>query len=83
MKTSKESLCDLIERFVRGEDRSREIASRIEVALEDLFAETEPFAGLSHDLAFYSPTSGPYLRTAEDMLPMMAHVLAEIRRQQS
>lgn len=64
-----------MEAFIRGDDRSMELAAKIEVALSDLFGELQPFADLSLALASYRPGGGPYLYDDRAIAEMMRGVI--------
>jgi len=75
---STDSLVTLMERFVSGQDRSLAIAGEIEVGLEQVFADEEPFADLALALASYRPGGGEYLYDEQRIARLMMHVIAEI-----
>jgi hypothetical protein len=79
---TKESLLELMEAFVRGNDRSLDLAGKIEVGLEDLFNDQAPFSDLSLALASYRPGGGPYLYDEEQISSMMKRVVSEMRAAQ-
>lgn len=78
---SRAELCDLMDRFVRGDDRSLDIAGRIEVGLDEHFGELEPFGDLSLALASYRPGGGPHLYDEEAIVPMMRAVVDAMKCQ--
>jgi hypothetical protein len=69
----------MLERFVGAEDRSMEIAGRIEVMLEELYDDLEPYSSLALALASYRPNGGEYLYDAEQIARMMVPVLGHLR----
>lgn len=71
-------LCRSIRAFVDGDDRSLEVAGEIEVALDDLFGEREPFASVALALASYRPEGGEFLYGEAEMVPMLKRVLSAI-----
>jgi hypothetical protein len=75
MDMSNRELIDLLEKFRRGEGRSMAVAGKIEIALDELFGEEEPFSALSLALASYRPGGGPYLYNEEQLLPMVASII--------
>lgn len=77
---SKEQLEEMMDRFVSGNDRSLLLAGKIEVALEDLMGEEEPFASVALALASYRPGGGPYLYGEAELVPMVAQALGLLRR---
>jgi|tagenome__1003787_1003787.scaffolds.fasta_scaffold11010375_1 hypothetical protein len=77
---SKEKLIERMECFVSGQDRSNAIASEIEVGLEQVFGEQQPFADLSLALASYQPGGGEYLYDEQQIVALIKHVLEGIRR---
>lgn len=76
--TSVEQLKEMMERFVSG-DRSLSLAGEIEVALDEVMGDEEPFASLVLDLASYRPEGGPFLHGEADMVPRVAHALGSLR----
>jgi hypothetical protein len=68
--------------FVDGCDRSSGIAGQIEVALDELFGEREPYADLVLALASYRPGGGELLYDAEAVIPLMRLVLEHLRTEE-
>lgn len=68
-------LADAIREFIAGRDRSLELANRIEVGLDDLYGDTEPYADAVGLLARYRPEGGPYLASPEDVVRALTAVL--------
>jgi hypothetical protein len=81
--TSKDSLLELMERFASGKDRSTDLASEIEVGLEEIFGDREPFADLSLALASYQPGGGEFLYGEQEMVALMKRVIPEVARLRS
>lgn len=71
-------LRELILKFLHGQDRSKELAGRIEVALDELFGEAEPFASAVLALASYEPGGGEYLHDEKAIVAVLTAVLAEL-----
>lgn len=69
----------LMEAFVKGDDRTLKTAGEIEVALDALMGDEEPFASLVLALASYRPEGGPYLYAEADLVPMMETALDRLR----
>jgi hypothetical protein len=61
----------LLDAFIEGGDRSIGMAGRIEVALDELFGEEEPFASASLALASYRPEGGPCLHDEDEMVRIL------------
>jgi hypothetical protein len=64
-------LCAKMREFIEGPDRSIRRAGEIEVALDELLGEVEPFSSLVLALASYRPEGGEYLYSEEMILPLM------------
>ena len=77
--TSKGGLIELMERFVSGQDRSTALAGEIEVGLEQIFGEQEPFADLSLALASYRPGGGEFLYDEHEIIALMKRAISLIR----
>jgi hypothetical protein len=80
---SRQHLCDLMERFIRGDERGLQIAGEIEVGLDDHFGEEEPYADLSLTLASYLPGGGEHLFDEAEIVPMMRHALESMKRRRA
>jgi len=68
-------LRELISDFLSGTDRSKDAAGRIEVALEEEFGETEPFASAVLALASYEPGGGEFLYDEREIVLVLQDVL--------
>ena len=79
---STDLLVELMERFVRGEDRSVSLAGAIEVGLADLWGDQEPFAALSLALASYQPGGGEFLYDEQQIAVLMKRAIEEIAHKQ-
>jgi hypothetical protein len=66
--------------FVDGKDRSLRAAGEIEVALDELWGEEEPFASLASALAQYRPGGGEFLYDEATMVKMMKAALEGLER---
>jgi hypothetical protein len=64
--------------FVNGHDRSKELAGEIEVALDELFGDAEPYYSLSLALVSYRPEGGEYHYGEQDIVKMIASILPVI-----
>ena len=53
-------------------------AAKLEVALDDLFGDEEPFAGLALALASYRPRGGEFLYGEEDIVKMALPTLRSL-----
>lgn len=73
--TTVPQLRGLMERFVADSHGSQALAGEIEVALDDLFGDEEPFASVALALASYRPEGGPLLYGKVEMTRMVLHVL--------
>jgi hypothetical protein len=76
--TTKDMLLELMQRFVSGSDRSMALAGEIEVGLEEVFGEREPYADLSLALASYRPGGGEYLYDEEQIVVQMRQALQQL-----
>ena len=70
-----EELRSRMKDFVRGLDRSKPAAGRIEVLLDELYEDVEPQTSLMLALASYDPAGGPFLYDEETIITMMKAVL--------
>ncbi|MEU5031347.1 hypothetical protein [Streptomyces milbemycinicus] len=72
----RESLLELINVFLSGQDRSMQVVSRIEAVAIDYFLDSDVYEILSEPLSLYRPGEGlPYVNEEE-----MAEALEEARR---
>lgn len=72
----RESLLELINVFLSGQDRSMEVVSQIEAVAIDYFLDSDVYEILSEPLSLYRPGEGlPYVNEEE-----MAESLEEARR---
>jgi hypothetical protein len=69
--------------FVEGRDQSMANAGRIEVAMDEMYGEKEPFASAVLDLASYRPEGGPYLHDAAEMVKILRNVMDVIAEGES
>jgi hypothetical protein len=76
--TIKSTLLELMQRFVNGGDRSLALAGEIEVGLDEVFGEREPFADLSLALASYRPGGGEYLYDEEQIITQMRYAMQQL-----
>jgi hypothetical protein len=79
---TEDEVCTKLAAFVRGGDRSVSLAGEIEVGLNDLFGDSEPFASLVLALASYRPEGGEFMYDEASILPMMKTVLLELLSRQ-
>jgi len=73
---SPDELCGKMQAFTEGRDCSLAIAGEIEVGLEELFGDAEPYASLGSALASYRPGGGEYLYDEAAVIAFMKPVLA-------
>ena len=73
-------ILDLLDKFVRGDDRSLSLAGEIEVALDRAFPEDEAIQDVVLALASYRPGGGAFLYDEAAMIPKCKWVREEIRR---
>ena len=66
-----EKLCEMMGAFLSGEDRTLAMAGRIEVALEDLMGDEEPYASVVLALASYRPGGGEFLYNEAEIIPFV------------
>ena len=71
-------LREKMQRFVNGGDRSLALAGEIEVDIDELMADKEPFASLTLALASFRPEGGQFLYTETDIIPLMLQALAAL-----
>ncbi|MGW3563345.1 hypothetical protein ACWDSL_05495 [Streptomyces sp. NPDC000941] len=72
----RESLLELINVFLSGQDRSMQVVSQIEAVAIDYFLDSDVYEILSEPLSLYRPGEGlPYVNEEE-----MAESLEEARR---
>ncbi len=79
---TQDQLCAMMRAFISGVDRSLTLAGEIEVALDDLFGEGEPFASVALALASYRPEGGEFLYGWSDLARMMAPALQALEREE-
>jgi hypothetical protein len=68
----------LLAAFVSGADCSIATAGRLEVALEELFGDEEPYASLTLALASYRPGGGEFLHDEHEIRAMMRPILEQL-----
>lgn len=67
-----------LQRFIDGDDRSRAVAGAIEVALDELFDEEEPFASAVDALAQYAPGGGELLYGGEEVAAILRTIVRRL-----
>lgn len=84
MSSGDEELRRRMERFVSGKDHSLKNAQAVEVLLDDLFGDEEPYHSLMMMLASYRPgggTHGEFLYNAAQVAQQMTAVLGLLREE--
>lgn len=74
-------LDNLIERFISGEETSVEVASAIEVALDDAFPEDDHVQQTVEMLAMYRPGGGDFLFDTVHITRRLIETVAYLRVQ--
>jgi len=72
-------LRELMERFVTDGYGSQALAGEIEVAIDELFGDEEPFSSVALALASYRPEGGPFLYGKAVLTPMVLQALDALR----
>jgi hypothetical protein len=75
---TKVEVCTKMSDFIEGRDRSARLAGEIEVALDQMCGDVEPYASLVLALASYRPGGGEFLYDEASILPMMKAALREL-----
>lgn len=73
-----DSTVSAMREFISGRDRSIALANRIEVELDAIGGDDEPFAEAVSLLARYRPEGGPFLVSERDIVAILTHVLAAV-----
>ncbi len=74
-RTLDRPLGEMLVRFVSGAERSPRLAGELEVVLDELFGDEEPFASASLALASYRPEGGEFLYGEAEMAQLLRRVL--------
>lgn len=72
----RQALRAMLERFLRGDDRSLRFANEIEDLLDREFRGTAIHEELIEDLARYRPGGGPYLLNEEALAKKIDYVIS-------
>ena len=70
----------MMESFIRGDDRSLNFVSRIEILLRDSFRNEPIYEELAESLALYSPGGGPHLLNEAQLARELRYTLDQFLR---
>ena len=74
-----ELLADLLNRFVSGEDRSKDLVDKIEGVLLEYFPDSELYEEISVPVASYQPGGGEFLYDAEALAKEFRYILKRLK----
>ncbi|MBV9131239.1 MAG: hypothetical protein JO020_16760 [Chloroflexi bacterium] len=78
--SAKLKLRNMLERFVRGDDRSIRFANEIEQYLDDNFRGTRLHEELIEPLATYRPGGGEFLVNENELVQQFEYAITQLKR---
>ena len=76
-----ELLADLLNRFISGEDRSKDMVEKIEGVLIENFSDSELYEEISVPVASYQPGGGEFLYDEEALAREFRYILKRLKHE--